>query len=56
MGRLLQALDRGVPTVAIHPSDLERGFWPKILRLIQKLLEIGYEPSTLTGLLEASEC
>lgn len=56
IGWLLQALDRGVPTLAIHPIDLERGFWPKILRLIRKLLATGYEPGTLAGLLEASAC
>ena len=55
IGRLLQSLDRGVPTLAIHPRDLERGFWPQILRLTEELLETGYEPSTLAGLLEASD-
>ncbi len=55
IGWLLQSLDRGVPTLAIHPRDLGRGFWPKILRLTQELLETGYEPSTLAGLLEASD-
>ena len=54
IGWLLQLLDCGVPTLAIHPRDLERGFWPKILRLIQELLEMGYEPSTPAGLLEMS--
>ena len=54
LGRLLQSMDRGVPTLAIHPRDLERGFWPMILRLIEELLETGHEPSTLAGLLEAS--
>jgi uncharacterized protein len=53
IGWLLQSLGRGVPTLAIHPNDLSRGFWPKILRLIEQLLESGYEPSTLTELLEA---
>jgi hypothetical protein len=53
MGWLQQSLDRGVPTLAIHPRDLERGFWPKILRLTEELLESGYEPSTPAGLLEA---
>jgi hypothetical protein len=56
IGWLLQSLDRGVPTLAIHPNDLKRGFWPKILWLIQHLLEMGYEPSAPAGLLEASEC
>lgn len=55
IGWLLQSLDRGVPTLAIHPRDLRRGFLPKILRLTRKLLDAGYEPSTVSGLLEASD-
>jgi hypothetical protein len=54
IGWLSQSLGHGVPTLAIHPRDLERGFWPDIVRLTQELLETGYEPSTLAGLLEAS--
>jgi uncharacterized protein len=54
IGRLLQSLDRGVPVLAIHPHDISRGFWPKILRLVGELLENGYEPSTPARLLEAS--
>ncbi len=53
IGWLSQSRDRGVPTLAIHPRDLARGFWPGILRLTRELLEKGYEPNTLTGLLEA---
>ena len=52
IGSVLQSLDRGVPTLAIHPRDLERGFWPTILRLTRDLLERGYEPSTSAGLLQ----
>jgi predicted deacetylase len=55
-GWLLQSLERGVPTLAMHPTDLERGFWPKILRLTRHLLEAGYEPSTPAALLEAGGC
>lgn len=55
IGWLLQSVNRGVPTLAIHPRDLERGFWPGILRLTHELLEKGYEPSTLAGLLEATD-
>ena len=55
IGWLLQSLDRGVPTVAIHPRDLERGFWPKILRLTEELLANGYEPGTPARLLEARD-
>jgi peptidoglycan/xylan/chitin deacetylase (PgdA/CDA1 family) len=55
IGWLSQSLDRGVPTVAIHPRDLDSGFWPKILRLTKALVGAGYEPSTVAGLLEASD-
>ncbi|HEX6901996.1 MAG TPA: DUF2334 domain-containing protein [Thermoanaerobaculia bacterium] len=51
IGGLLQSMNRGVPTLAIHPRDLERGFWPRILRLIRELREAGYEPSTPAELL-----
>jgi hypothetical protein len=56
IGWLSQSLNRGVPILAIHPRDLERGFWPKILRLTEGLLDAGYEPSTAAGLLEAPRC
>jgi hypothetical protein len=52
LGWLRQSMERGVPVVAIHPADLERGFWPQILHVTRGLLEAGYEPSTLAGLLE----
>lgn len=55
IGWLQQSLDRGVPTLAIHPRDLERGYWPAILRLTERLLETGYEPSTPARLIEASD-
>ena len=56
IGWLSHSLDRGVPTLAIHPRDLERGFWPTILRLTEELIDTGYEPATVAGLLEAREC
>ena len=56
VGWLSQSLDRGVPTLAIHPRDLERGFWPTIVRLTGELIDSGYEPTTVAGLLEAREC
>ena len=56
VGWLSQSLDRGVPTLAIHPRDLERGFWPTIVRLTQELIDTGYEPTTVAGLLEARGC
>ena len=53
VGRLSQSLDRGVPTLAIHPRDLTRGYWPTILRVVRELLDTGYVPTTLSALLEA---
>ena len=55
IGWLRRSLDRGVPILAIHPRDLERGFWPTILQLTEELLESGYQPSTLAGLVEATD-
>jgi hypothetical protein len=55
VGWVSQWLDRGVPAIAIHPRDLDNGFWPKILRLTQQLVDAGYEPSTVAGLLEARD-
>ena len=52
LGRLRRSRDR-VPVLAIHPRDLERGFWPAILRLTHELLDAGYEPGTPAHLLEA---
>ena len=53
IGRVLQSLEGRVPSLAIHPRDLDRGFWPQILRLVRQLLDTGYEPVTPAGLLEA---
>ena len=52
IGRISQSLDIGVPTLAIHPADLHRGYWPTILRVTRDLLETGYEPSTVSLLFE----
>jgi peptidoglycan/xylan/chitin deacetylase (PgdA/CDA1 family) len=54
IGSLLQSAERGVPTLAIHPMDQQRGFWPRILRLIEELCARGYEPITPMQLLEAT--
>jgi len=53
IGRLSKSFTRGIPTVAIHPSDLERGYWPRIFWLIQELLNAGYEPTTPSRLLHS---
>lgn len=54
IGSLLRATGRGVPVLAIHPRDLARGYWPRIVRLTRDLLEAGYEPCTAASLLQAS--
>lgn len=54
VGWLLRSRDGRVPTLAIHPRDLERGFWPQILRAVEKLLESGYQPTTPAALLEVT--
>jgi hypothetical protein len=54
VGSVLQSLDR-VPALAIHPRDLERGFWPAIMRRTHELIDAGFEPSTPTMLLQASD-
>jgi Uncharacterized protein conserved in bacteria (DUF2334) len=53
IGGVLHSSDRRIPTLAIHPADLERGFWLRILRLIDELLDAGYEPTTPAALIEA---
>jgi hypothetical protein len=53
LGRLSHAWHRGVPTLALHPGDVARGFWPRILRLTEALLAAGYAPSTPAALLAA---
>jgi len=52
-GRLSRSDDGRVPTLAIHPTDLERDFWPRILQLVRSLLAAGYEPTTASRLLYA---
>ena len=58
MGRVLQSLGppgNRTPALAIHPRDLERGYWPRILGLVRELLGAGYEPTTVSTLLEARD-
>jgi hypothetical protein len=55
IGWLSHYFQRGVPMLAVHPRDLERGFWKNILRLTHDLLESGYEPSTPANLLELTD-
>jgi hypothetical protein len=56
VGALLQSQDRRIPVLAIHPRDLARGFWPRILRLTGTLLDNRYEPTTPAALLGSERC
>ncbi len=56
IGWVSHSLNGGIPTLALHPADVERGFWPKIVRLTRELLGAGYEPSTPTRLLAGERC
>jgi hypothetical protein len=51
VGQLRQSPTR-IPVLAIHPRDLDRGFWPTIRRLTRDLLDAGYEPTTPAALLD----
>jgi hypothetical protein len=51
IGALLRADARRTPVLAVHPRDIERGYWPGILRLTRELIRRGYEPRTAAGLL-----
>lgn len=53
IGWLIKSLGGRVPSVAIHPRDIERGCWPNILRLVNELLDAGHVPATPTRLLDA---
>ena len=51
IGWLLQS--RGaIPVLAIHPRDLDRGFWPRIVTLTRSLMASGFEPATPAALLQ----
>ena len=47
LGGLLSWCDStAIPAIAIHPADVRRGYFPRAVRLIRRLVEIGYEPTT----------
>ena len=51
VGSVLQSLDGRIPSLAIHPRDIARGYWPGVLRLIEALLHSGYEAALPSQLL-----
>ena len=52
-GALLRSFRGRVPVLAIHPTDLANGFWPKIMKFTEQLLEAGHTPTTVSALVEA---
>ncbi len=51
-GRAQHMLGLGVPSLALHPIDLEPGFWSRILGLVRELLAAGYEPDSARRIVE----
>ncbi|HEX6693471.1 MAG TPA: DUF2334 domain-containing protein [Longimicrobiales bacterium] len=45
-GGLSHTMRGGVPSIAVHPRDVDRGYMPAILRVIRQLLDTGHVPST----------
>ncbi|MDF1501415.1 DUF2334 domain-containing protein [Roseisolibacter sp. H3M3-2] len=56
VGRLLHALGGRVPVLALHPRDLARGHWPRVLGLTRALLAAGHAPATAAELLGDARC
>ena len=53
-GKMTAMLLRGVPCIVVHPRDLERGFLPRIIRCLRKLLDAGRRPTQFAELILAS--
>ena len=53
VGSLSRKVRKGVPSIALHPRDVERGFMPDFLRVIHALLDAGHVPSTPARVLAA---
>lgn len=54
-GELQHAIGRGTPSLAIHPRDINRGYWPLVLRTVERLLKAGYTPTTPGRLIGTTE-
>jgi hypothetical protein len=55
-GRAMQGIGPRIVSLAIHPRDLKRGFWPRILRYIRDLVERGHAPTTPGRLMAGLAC
>lgn len=55
VGWTLQSLDRGTRVLALHPRDVDRQYWRRILALTETLLAEGFEPTSPARLLEQCE-
>lgn len=49
LGSLRFWMTRSTPCVVLHPRDVQRGFLKRILRLIQRLMDLGYRPISTTA-------
>ena len=53
-GRVMTLAGKRTVSLAIHPGDLERGFWPGVLLVVRRLLDAGHLPATPRQLLQPS--
>ena len=54
VGRAMKLAGKRTVSLALHPKDLERGFWPGILLLVRRLLDGGHVPATPGELLRSA--
>jgi hypothetical protein len=56
MGHLSRVTYRAaIPCIAIHPIDVRRGYFPRAVRLIERLARNGYRAATATELMRYRE-
>ena len=56
LGRLLSwKFPQAIPCIAVHPVDVERGWFKKALRLVEQLLDLDYAPALGSELFSGEE-
>lgn len=49
-GTILSVRRDAVPCIALHPADITRGYLPRAIALIRRLLASGHQPATFRSL------
>ncbi|MBM4074375.1 MAG: hypothetical protein FJ267_01870 [Planctomycetes bacterium] len=44
-----------IPCVVIHPQDVKRGYMPRIRALIERLIEDGFTPTTVSQIMDGRQ-